>query len=130
VVCDIYNILGSNSHIVKKKATTARQRKGMVGSDHTSQWPQHPQYLIPGVNDSWNDFQKFCKGQVVTGKEWKVAREALHAEYKIFIAEGGSPASISMETHRSRFNSEMLARRLHARMCAGVRENACFMDAR
>jgi hypothetical protein len=82
----------------------------MDDSERTCQWPLHPQFLIPGVNDSWNDFQKFCKGKVVTGNEWKVARQALHLEYKIFIAEGGSPASISKETHRSRLNSQILAR--------------------
>jgi hypothetical protein len=65
-----------------------------------SQWPQHPEFLIPGVNDSWNDFQKYCKGKVVTGKEWKEARQLLHAEYQRYIAEGGLPASINEETHR------------------------------
>ncbi len=65
-----------------------------------SKWPQHPQFLIPGVNDSWNDFQKFCKGKAVTGKEWKQARQLLHEEYQKFIAEGGSPTSINEETQR------------------------------
>ena len=69
-------------------------------SEQASHWPQHPKFLIPGVNDSWNDFQKFCKGKVVTGKEWKEARQLLHAEYQTYLAEGGLPASVNEETQR------------------------------
>jgi hypothetical protein len=65
-----------------------------------SQWPQHPRFLIPGVNDDWNSFQKFCKGKAVTGREWKEARQLLHAQYQLYIAEGGLPATINQETHR------------------------------
>ncbi len=65
-----------------------------------SQWPKHPQFLIPGVNDTWNDYQQFCKGKNVTGKEWKEARQLLHAQYQMFVAEGGPPASINEQTQR------------------------------
>ncbi len=68
--------------------------------EHASQWPQHARFLIPGVNDTWNDFQKFCKGKAVNGKEWKEARQLLHTQYQDFIAEGGSPAAIDEETQR------------------------------
>ena len=71
-----------------------------------SQWPQHPKFLISGVNDTWNNFQKFCKGKVIAGKEWKEARQLFHAQYELYIAEGGLPVTINKETHR--FNSSQL----------------------
>jgi hypothetical protein len=63
-------------------------------------WPEHPRFLIPGVNDSWNDYQKFCKGKSVTGKDWKEARQALQKQYQAYLAEGGEPVLISVETQR------------------------------
>ncbi len=63
-------------------------------------WPEHARFLIPGVNDTWNDYQRLCKGMVVTGKEWKAARRALHEQYQTYLAEGGEPTHINVETHR------------------------------
>ncbi len=65
-----------------------------------SQWPAHPKFLIPGVNDTWNDYQKFRKGTVVSSKDWKDARQALNAEFQRYLSEGGLPAQIEKETHR------------------------------
>ena len=72
-------------------------------------WPEHARYLIPGVNDSWNDYQKFCKGKAVTGTEWKEARQALHEQYQTYLEEGGQPAHFNVETHRldHNLNSKM-----------------------
>jgi hypothetical protein len=66
-------------------------------------WPQHGRFLIQGVNDTWNEYQKFCKEirKLATSKDWKAAREALHAEYQQFIAEGGMPLKIEKEFSRS-----------------------------
>ncbi len=65
-----------------------------------SRWPEDARFLIPGVNDTWNLFQKFSKGKSVNGRDWKVARQALHDKYQIFLAEGGSPESISEDAQR------------------------------
>jgi hypothetical protein len=63
-------------------------------------WPAHARFLIPGVNDSWNDYQRFCKGKAVTSKDWKEARQALQAQYQAYLADGGEPAHINTQTHR------------------------------
>ncbi len=60
-------------------------------------WPQHGRFLIPGVNDTWNEYQKFCRGRLCTPDNWRSAREALHAEYQQFVAEGGIPLKIGDE---------------------------------
>jgi hypothetical protein len=65
-----------------------------------SQWPAEAKFLIPGVNDTWNDYQKFRKGVVVTSKDWKDARKILNGQYQQYLAEGGLPAQIERETHR------------------------------
>jgi hypothetical protein len=52
-------------------------------------WPTNPSLLIPGVNDTWNAFQKLSSGKAVTSKDWKVAREELHKEFKAYLANGG-----------------------------------------
>jgi hypothetical protein len=72
------------------------------GRETKTPWPQHGRFLIPGVNDTWNEFQKFCKGtkRLATSKDWRAAREALHAEYRQFIAEGGAPLTIEHATSR------------------------------
>jgi hypothetical protein len=64
------------------------------------QWPTDPKFLIPGVNDTWNDYQKFRKGAVVTSKDWKDARKELNAQFQQYLSEGGLPARIEKETHR------------------------------
>ncbi len=65
-----------------------------------SQWPEDVRFLIPGVNDTWNLFQKYCKGKTVTGTNRKDARKELYDKYQIFLAEGGSPGSIVEDSHR------------------------------
>ncbi len=65
-----------------------------------SEWPVHAQFLIPGVNDTWNNYQKFRKGGFATGKDWKEARQALHAEFQQYISEGGLPTLFDKETYR------------------------------
>ncbi len=55
-------------------------------------WPQHPSLLIPGWNDTWNDYQRLCKGRVATSVEWKRAKEALHQEFQAFLEHGGLPS--------------------------------------
>ena len=65
-------------------------------------WPTHPKFLIPGVNDTWNDYQKFRKGAVVTSKDWKDARQALNAQFQQYLSEGGLAAQIGKDTHRSK----------------------------
>ncbi len=65
-------------------------------------WPQHGRFLVPGVNDTWNDFQKFGtrNRKIATSKDWRVARAALHVEYQQFIDEGGMPLSIDQPASR------------------------------
>ena len=60
-------------------------------ADKYGSWPEHPRYLIPGINDTWNVFQKKNRGKVVTSSDWKAARCLLHAQYRKFLAEGGIP---------------------------------------
>jgi hypothetical protein len=72
------------------------------GREIKTGWPQHGRFLIHGVNDTWNEYQKFCKGtRLVTPKDWKAARAALHAQHEEFIAEGGVPLKFDHETCRS-----------------------------
>lgn len=59
-------------------------------------WPQHARYLVPGVNDTWNSFQKFNRGRVVRADEWRVAKNALHADFAAYLAKGGIPANLKM----------------------------------
>ncbi len=65
-----------------------------------SLWPEHAQFLIPGVNDTWNSYQKFHKGVKSGSNDWKEARQALHAEFQRFLSDGGFPARIDKETQR------------------------------
>jgi hypothetical protein len=65
-----------------------------------SQWPTDPKFLIPGVNDTWNVYQKFRKGTVVTSKDWKDARQALNAQHQQYVSEGGLAAQIEKDSHR------------------------------
>jgi hypothetical protein len=64
-------------------------------------WPEHGRNLIPGVNDTWNDFQRRRKGKKMTSAEWKAAREVLYAQYEEFIANGGVPSEEEEITCRS-----------------------------
>jgi hypothetical protein len=67
-----------------------------------STWPQHGRFLIPGVNDTWNEFQKSRKEtrKLATSKDWREARAALHVEYQQFIDGGGIPLTIEHQTSR------------------------------
>ena len=66
-------------------------------------WPEHGCFLIPGVNDTWNLFQKSRKGRAIsTSKDWKEAREKLHSEFEDFIAMGGIPARAAEESCRQK----------------------------
>ena len=69
----------------------------------SAQWPTHAKFLVRGVNDTWNDYQKFRKGVVITSKEWKDARQNLHAQFQQYLSEGGLPAHIEMEARRFEF---------------------------
>jgi hypothetical protein len=68
-------------------------------------WPEHPRLLIPGVNDTWNDFQRFYRGKTVTPDDWKVARAVLHEDFKTYLASGGEPLQSKDDTFRSIFNA-------------------------
>jgi hypothetical protein len=54
-------------------------------------WPDRGSELVPGVNDTWNEFQKFHNGKVVTSADWRAAKQALHAEYTAYLEGGGKP---------------------------------------
>jgi hypothetical protein len=80
----------------------AKHKASQMAADKTvqSRWPEDVRFLIPGVNDTWNFFQKFSKGKSVTGRDWKEARQALNSQYQIFLAEGGCPESILKDSQR------------------------------
>jgi hypothetical protein len=61
----------------------------MSAQPNSKVWPEHPSLLIPGVNDTWNAFQREWRGKAVTSEEWKAAREELHAGFKAHLANGG-----------------------------------------
>ena len=65
--------------------------------------PFFPNGMIQGVNDTWNEYQKFCKAvqKLATSKDWKAAKKALHAEHQQFIADGGVPLKFEQESSRS-----------------------------
>jgi hypothetical protein len=66
-------------------------------------WPVHASLLVPGINDTWNEYQKLCKGRIVSSVDWKQAKDALHKEYEDFLARGGIPASQDDERCRQGF---------------------------
>lgn len=72
-----------------------------MGDSSAKVWPEHPSLLIPGVNDTWNVFQKGFRGKAVTPQEWKAAKEELHQEFKSFLASGGEPLKNKDDTFRS-----------------------------
>ena len=63
-------------------------------------WPEYGCFLIPGVNDTWNEYQKSVKGKVVLSQDWKKAREILHSEYEDYLAKGGIPVRADDESRR------------------------------
>ena len=65
-----------------------------------SVWPAHAQFLIPGVNDTWNNFQKSRKGVVSTSKDWKDARQALYSEFQRYLSAGGLPLRFDKDMQR------------------------------
>ena len=74
---------------------------GLVMNLVSKGWPIQPQFLIPGVNDTWNEFQKSSRGKTVTSNDWKTARAVLHEEFKQYLATGGVPLnSCCNETFR------------------------------
>jgi hypothetical protein len=52
-------------------------------------WPDHPKFLQPNKNDTWNDFQKLHRGKIVTTTAWREARDTLHREFREYLAKGG-----------------------------------------
>ena len=54
-----------------------------------SEWPAHGRFLIPQVNDTWNCFQKFCRGKSVSAAEWKQAKAILYFQYVEHLANCG-----------------------------------------
>jgi hypothetical protein len=63
-------------------------------------WPVEAKLLIPGINDTWNDFQKFCKGKLITTAHWKLAREDLRKKFNEYLANGGVAEPIPEEYRR------------------------------
>ena len=61
----------------------------VVSSDRPMPWPQHPKFLIPNKNDTWNDYQKFHRGKIVTTTAWREARDALHRDFREYLMRGG-----------------------------------------
>ena len=47
----------------------------------SDEWPFDGRYLIPGVNDTWNCFQKKFRGKTVTAAEWREEKAKLFAHY-------------------------------------------------
>ena len=56
------------------------------------QWPRDACHLIPHVNDTWNEFQRFSKGKKVSIAEWRSARDKLYDQYERRIVEGATVA--------------------------------------
>ncbi len=50
--------------------------------------------MIPGMNDTWNVYQKFKRGLSARPAEWQAARAALRCEYEDYIAGGGVPLTM------------------------------------
>jgi hypothetical protein len=69
-----------------------------------SKWPTRGQDLIPGVNDTWNEFQKFRVGRSVCPHEWRMARESLRQEYAELIARGLFPMQAAEGERRQSLN--------------------------
>ena len=63
-------------------------------------WPTEVRFLIPGINDTWNDYQKLCKGRLTTPAEWKSAKEKLRKEFNEHLANGGLAEAIPDEWRR------------------------------
>jgi hypothetical protein len=58
-------------------------------------WPERGELLIPGINDTWNEFQKHSKGKSVSSADWKLAKEILYKEYEEHLAKGGTAEGIT-----------------------------------
>jgi hypothetical protein len=63
-------------------------------------WPLHGRFLIPGINDTWNNFQKFSKGRTSAPCDWAKARKILYEEYEEFLVQGGIPIAACEESVR------------------------------
>ena len=63
-------------------------------------WPDSEKFLIPGFNDSWNCFQKFSKGKLVSTADWRLARAALRKAHEEFVAKGGVAEQIPEQWRR------------------------------
>ncbi len=72
-----------------------------------SKWPVHGTGLIPGVNDTWNEFQKFNNGKTVTSSDWRSAKNVLNAQYREHLEQGGKP-NIALEP-QNRYYSLLLS---------------------
>ena len=70
-------------------------------------WPQHGRFLIPGVNDTWNEFQKTSMGKMVSSQDWKKARASLHLEFEEYIASGGIPIKAADESCRQEVGRDL-----------------------
>jgi hypothetical protein len=71
--------------------------------DHLSKnmaWPEHGCFLVPGVNDTWNEFQKSSIKKDVSTKDWKAAREKLHSQFSEYLAKGGIALTAAAESCR------------------------------
>ncbi len=75
------------------------------------EWPLHGRYLIPGLNDTWNVYQKLKRGLSVKPAEWHAARAALRSEHEEYIASGGVqltiedffPSQVGTKTEKSSY---------------------------
>mmetsp|Transcript_44107 Transcript_44107/g.117666 ORF Transcript_44107/g.117666 Transcript_44107/m.117666 type:complete len:105 (+) Transcript_44107:28-342(+) len=43
-------------------------------------WPSRAEEVRPGINDTWNLYQQFCKGKKASVHQWKEARAKLHRQ--------------------------------------------------
>lgn len=69
--------------------------------------PVHGQFLISGVNDTWNEFQHFSKGKHKSPADWRKARDILRCECEDHLARGGTPSKPSSLS--TRFERHMAA---------------------
>jgi hypothetical protein len=67
-------------------------------------WPSEAKFLIPGINDTWNDFQKLCKGKLTTTADWKLAKKKLRTEFDSHLANGGVAEAIPDDWRRYHSN--------------------------
>ncbi len=61
----------------------------LIGRSLDMPWPEHPKFLQPNKNDTWNDYQKLHRGKIVTTTAWREARDAIHRDFREYLSRGG-----------------------------------------